>query len=95
MWLHDYGFRTLGNSGTFMMLDRRDLPGDAGGIILLNPYSDDSLGSTDNSALRDSFIVDFKVEFNVLEKDPDYFIGCTIVGALTTARFMQRPTPQN
>ena len=35
-WLHDYGFRTLGNSGTFMMLHRRDLPGDAGGIILLN-----------------------------------------------------------
>ena len=29
-WLHDYGFRTLGNSGTFIMLDRRDLPGDAG-----------------------------------------------------------------
>jgi len=30
------GFRTLSNSGTFMMLDRRDLSGDAGGIILLN-----------------------------------------------------------
>jgi len=51
MWLHDYGFRTLVNSGTFMMLDRRDLPGDANGIIFLNLYIDDGLGSTDNSAL--------------------------------------------
>jgi len=76
MWLYDYEFCTLGNSGTFMMLDRRDLPGDVGGIILLNLYSDDGLGSTDNSALWDSFMVDFKVEFNVLEKDPDYFLGC-------------------
>ena len=23
-------------------------------------------------------MVDFKVEFNVLEKDPDYFLGCAI-----------------
>ena len=61
-----------------MVLDRRDLPRDAGGIILLNLYSDDGLGSTDNSAPWDSFMVDFKVEFNVLEKDPDYFLGCTI-----------------
>ena len=38
-WLRTYSFCTLGNSGTFMMLDRRDLPGDAGGIILLNLYS--------------------------------------------------------
>jgi len=53
-----------------MMLDRRDLPGDAGGIILLNLYGDDGFGSTDNSALWDSsrFMVDFKAEFNVLEK---------------------------
>ena len=35
-WLHDHGFRTLGSSGTFMMLDRRDLSGDACGIIFLN-----------------------------------------------------------
>ena len=61
-----------------MMLDRRDLPGDASGIILLNLYSDDILGSTDNSALWDSFTVDLKVEFNVLEKDPDHFLGCAI-----------------
>ena len=78
MWLHNYGFRTIGNSGTFMMLDRRDLPGDAGGIILLNLYSDDGLGSTDNSALWHSFMVDFKEEFNVLEKDLLYFLGCAI-----------------
>ena len=68
----------LSVSGTFMMLDRRDLPGDAGGIILLNLYSYDGLGSTDNSALWDSFMVDFKVEFHVHEKDPDYFLGCAI-----------------
>jgi len=41
-WLHNYGFRTLGNSSTFMM-DRRNLPGDAGGIILFTLYSDDDL----------------------------------------------------
>jgi len=56
------------------MLDRRDLPGDTGGIILLNLYSDDGLRSTNNSALWDSFMVDFKLEFNVL----DYFLGCAI-----------------
>jgi len=70
-WWYDYGFRTLGNSGTFIMLDRRDLPVDAGGIILVNLYSDDCLESTNNSALWVSFMVDFKVEFNVLKKDPD------------------------
>jgi len=77
-WLHDYCIRTLGNSGTFMMLDRQELPGDAGGIIPLNLYSDDGLGSTDNSALWNLFMVDFKVAFNVLEKDSDYFLGCAI-----------------
>ena len=66
-WLHDYGFRTLGNFGTFMMLDWRDLPGNACGIILLNLYSDNGLGSTDNSALWNSFMVDFKVAFSDLQ----------------------------
>jgi len=56
--LHDYGFRTRGNSGTFMMLDRRDLPGDAGGMILLNQYSDDGLESTHNSALWNFDVID-------------------------------------
>jgi len=60
-----------------MMLDQRNLPGFASGIILLNLHSDDSLGSIDNSALRFSFMVDFKAEFDVL-KDPDYFLGCVI-----------------
>ena len=41
-------------------------------------YSDDGLGSTDNSALWNLFMVDFKVAFNVLKKDPDYFFGCAI-----------------
>jgi len=77
LWLHDYGFRTLGNSGTFMMLDRRDLPGDAGGIFLLNLHSDDGLGSTENSALWNLSVVDL-VAVNVLEKDPDCFLDCAI-----------------
>ena len=81
-WLHDYGFYTLGNSGTLLMLDRRILPGDAGGIMLLNLYSDDSLGSTDNSALWNLLMVDFKVAFNVLEKDPDYFSVAPLSGIL-------------
>ena len=78
-WLKAYGFRTLGNSGTFLMLDRRDAK-DAGkrGIILLNLYSDDGLASINNSALWDVFMADFKRDFDVLEKDPDYFLGCTI-----------------
>jgi len=59
-----------------MMLDRRDLPGNTGGILLLNLYSDDGFGSTDNSALWDSFMLDFKAGFRVLEKDPEYFLGC-------------------
>ena len=36
------------------MLDRRDLPGDAGDPILFNLYSDHGLGSTNNSALWNS-----------------------------------------
>jgi len=66
-----------------MMLDRRDLPGDAGGIILPNLYSDDGLGSTDNSALWISFMVDFKVAFNVLEKDPIISLVAPLSGILS------------
>ena len=78
-WLKEYGFRPLGNSGTFMMLDRRD-SSDASmrGIILLNLYSDDGLASIDNSALWDRFMIDFKNAFDVVEKDPDYFLGCAV-----------------
>jgi hypothetical protein len=50
-WLKGYGFRPLGNSGTFLMLDRRDADDvSTQGIILLK----------------------------VVEKDPDYFLGCAI-----------------
>ena len=78
-WLKEYGFRPLGNSGTFMMLDRRD-SSDASmrGIILLNLYSDDGLASIDNSVLWDRFMIDFKSAFDVVEKDPDYFLGCAV-----------------
>ena len=62
-----------------MMLDRRNDP-DARlrGIILLNLYSDDGLASIDNSMLWDKFMKDFKKDFDVIEKDPDYFLGCAI-----------------
>jgi hypothetical protein len=78
-WLKLYGFRTLGNSGTFLMLDRRQ-SGDATnrGIVLLNLYSDDGLASIDNTSLWDNFMKDFKRDFDVLEKDPDFFLGCSI-----------------
>ena len=78
-WLKAYGFRTLGNSGTFLMLDRRTSKDPAKrGIILLNLYSDDGLASIDNSVLWDDFMSDFKRDFDVLEKDPDFFLGCSI-----------------
>jgi hypothetical protein len=78
-WLEAYGFRPLGNSGTFMMLDRRnDSDARMRGIILLNLYSDDGLASIDNSMLWDNFMKDFKRDFDVIEKDPDYFLGCAI-----------------
>jgi hypothetical protein len=78
-WLKGYGFRPLGNSGTFLMLDRRDSHDvSMQGIILLNLYSDDGLASIDNSKLWDRFMLDFKSVFEVVEKDPDYFLGCAI-----------------
>ena len=78
-WLKGYGFRPLGNSGTFLMLDRRDADDvSMQGIILLNLYSDDGLASIDNSKLWDKFMIDFKGAFEVVEKDPDYFLGCAI-----------------
>jgi len=94
-WLHDYGFRTLGNSGIFMMLDRRDLPGNTSGIILLHLYSDNGLGSNDNSALWDSVMVDFKVGFNVLEKDPHYFLCCAIEWDPITSVIKLDPAGEN
>jgi len=78
-WLRNYGFRALGNSGTFMMLDRRNADEESmQGIILLNLYSDDGLASIDNSTLWDKFMLNFQKAFDVVEKDPDYFLGCAI-----------------
>ena len=80
-WLRNYGFRALGNSGTFMMLDRRNADEESmQGIILLNLYSDDGLASIDKSTLWDKFMLDFQKAFDVVEKDPDYFLGCAIEG---------------
>jgi hypothetical protein len=76
-WLKGYGFRPLGDSGTFLIFDRRDADDvSIQGIILLNLYSDDGLTSIDNSKLWDRFMLDFKSVFEVVEKDPDYFLGC-------------------
>jgi hypothetical protein len=78
-WLRSYVFRALGNSGTFMVLDRRDADEESRrGIILPNLYSDDGLASIDNSTLYDRFMLEFKRAFDVVEKDPDYFLGCAI-----------------
>ena len=61
------------------MLDRRDaIEESIRGIILLNLYSDNGLESMDNSTLWDSFMLDFKRAFDVVEKDPDRFLGCAI-----------------
>ncbi len=69
----------LGNSGTFLILDRRDTDDvSMQRIILLNLYSDDGLTSIDNSKLWDKFMLNFKGVFEVVEKDPDYFLGCAI-----------------
>jgi hypothetical protein len=81
VWLKEYGFRSLGNSGTSLMLDLRDTDDvSIQDIILLNLYSDDSLTSIDNSKLWDKFMLDFKNAFEVVEKDPDYFLGCGLNG---------------
>ena len=81
-YLKEYGFRPLGNSATFMMLDR----GQAGRIIL-NVYSDDGLASTSGEEIWREFMTDFKSKFDVQEKAPDYFLGAGIIqhesGAVT------------
>ena len=61
------------------MLDYRNADEESmQGIILMNLYSDDGRASIDNSALWDRFMLDFKKAFDVVEKDPDYFLGCAI-----------------
>ena len=65
--------------GDIMMLDRRNADEESiQEIILLYLYSDDGLASIDNSTLWDKFMLDFKKAFDVVEKDPDYFLGCAI-----------------
>jgi len=63
----------LVNSATFLILRN------ASGIILLNVYSDDGLGATDNETLWQEFIQDFKSQFELEEKAPDCFLGASIV----------------
>ena len=72
----------VGNSATFMMLDRGHDK-----RIILNVYSDDGLASTSCEELRKEFMKDFKSKFDVQEKEPDYFLGAAIIqhesGAIT------------
>lgn len=77
-YLKQYGFTPLGNSATFMMLDRRNSENHPG-IIIMNVYSDDGLASTDNDELWNEFMRDFKQHFDVQEKEPDYFLGAAII----------------
>ena len=76
-YLKSYEFKQLGNSASFLIL-RRD-EGKNQGTIMLNVYSDDGLASIDNEDLWKEFMQDFKSKFDVLEKDPDYFLGAGIV----------------
>ena len=48
-YLREYGFVPRGNSATFL------IPRKASGIILLNVYSDDGLGATDDETLWQEF----------------------------------------
>ena len=73
-YLKEYGFRPLGSSATFMMLDRG-----SAGRILMNVYSDDGLASTNNETICDKFMNDFKSKFDVQEKNPDYFLEVGII----------------
>ena len=71
--LKGYEFRVLGNSGTFLMMYRRDaIEESMRVIILLNLHSDDGLASIDNThthtTLWESFMLDFKRAFDVVEK---------------------------
>ena len=77
-YLKQYGFTPLGNSATFMMLDRRNSK-ERPGFILMNVYSDDGLASTDNDDLWNEFVKDFRANFDIQEKEPDYFLGAAII----------------
>ena len=76
-YLKSYGFVPMGNSATLLLLDRRSAAVNPG-LILLNVYSDDGLGATSGDEIWDEFIRDFKLHFELEEKDPDYFLGAGI-----------------
>jgi len=63
----------LGNLATFVILRKTS------GIIWLNVYSDDGLGATEDEILRQGFMQDFKSQFDLDQKAPDYFLGAGIV----------------
>ena len=77
-YLKSYGFVPMGNSATFLMLDRRHMTSNPG-LILLNVYSDDGLGATSNEDIWNEFMTDFKKHFELEEKDPDFFLGAGII----------------
>ena len=76
-YLKAYGFVPMGNSATMLMLDRRDDAHNPG-LIILNVYSDDCLGATSNEEIWEAFMIDFKKNFELEEKSPDYFLGAGI-----------------
>ena len=76
-YLKAYGFKQLGNAAPFMILRRKT--GKNRGVILLNLYSDDGLASINNEKLWREFMDDFMSKFDVIEKDPDYFLGSGII----------------
>ena len=72
-YLKAFGFVPMGNSATMLMLDRRDATTNPG-LIILNVYSDDGLGATSNEEIREEFMTDFKKNFELKEKSPDYIV---------------------
>ena len=67
----------MGNSVTLLILDRRSAAVNTG-LILLNVYSDDGLGATSGDDIWDEFMRDFRLHFELEEKDPDYFLSVGI-----------------
>ena len=61
------------NTATFLILHK------ASGIIWLNIYSEDGLGTTDDETMWKEFTQDFKSKFELKEKASDYFLGAGIV----------------
>ena len=77
----------LGTNASDVWKLRKALYGYAGSSRLwwdkVSSWLDDGLASIDNSVLWDKFMTDFKHAFDVVEKDPDYFLNnMTNYGAL-------------